>query len=863
MKSFFHTRKLFIVVVFFSLLITGIAYASVTTTGLIAYWALDDGTGSTAVDSSSNNHTGTLVNSPTWTTGQTNGALAFSGSSQTVSTDLAFPVSGSVSAWVYPTAYSDWISPAGWKVIGNGYALIDEGGSGSPGTWRAVFNPGNTSEATIVGPSITQNQWTNLIMTWNLNGGVYTVTLYVNGISVGQTTWTGTIGSIGNFHIGSSGDDDDNYFIGSVDEVHVYNRALNSAETGNIASIGAWQVMTTDPLSNITKTSATFHGTLFKSDFYSVNNRGFIYDTDPSFNTAQIASEYNLNFGGFAGGAFSLSATDLACGTTYYLKSYSNSSIALIHGNVIHFSTLPCDTASTVTTSSATAITATSATINTTTPTLGAPLPSTVGIQYGTTTSYGSSSMQSAHAPTYSYASSISNDFTSPTYVAVDKNNNLYVADPQNGRIEVFDSTGAYTRQIGTQGSGNGQLALPQGLAIDSLGNLYVADYNNNRIEVFDSTGTYSRQIGSLGSGQGQLDNPVDVAIDPSTGNLAVADYTNHRIEVFDMLGNYITQFGSAGSGPGQFTGVSSVALDNAGNYYTADPFTNEVQEFDSSGNYVQEFGRIGSGDGAYRYPNDLVIDNAGNFFLSDALNARVQEFDSSKNYITQFGTQGSGNGQFPNNPAGVAVDTNGNVFVADAGNGRIERFAYQPTTYNTTLSGLTCATTYHYQGTAGSATSSDNTFTTSPCASANSGISGGSAWFCTDPKASNYQGSFPGVHVTSGCTYTTAIAAATTTAPLVPAINSAQPAAAIPATAFTMTLSIGSNNSQVKLLQHYLNTHGFPVTKSGVGSLDHENNSFGPATKAAVIAFQKAKRIVAIGVVGPQTRKALNKASV
>jgi len=48
-------------------------------TGLTAEWKLDDGTGTSAVDSSGNGNTGTLTNGPTWTAGNTGGALSFTG----------------------------------------------------------------------------------------------------------------------------------------------------------------------------------------------------------------------------------------------------------------------------------------------------------------------------------------------------------------------------------------------------------------------------------------------------------------------------------------------------------------------------------------------------------------------------------------------------------------------------------------------------------------------------------------------------------------------------------------------------------------------------------------------------------------
>src|SRR5450756_1717207 len=57
----------------------------------------------------------------------------------------------------------------------------------------------------------------------------------------------------------------------------------------------------------------------------------------------------------------------------------------------------------------------------------------------------------------------------------------------------------------------------------------------------------------------------------------------------------------------------------------------------------------------------------------------------------------------------------------------------------------------------------------------------------------------------------------------------------------FTRTLKVGAVDSDVKLLQSFLNTHGFTVAQKGVGSLGHETYYFGPATKAALMKFQLA----------------------
>jgi hypothetical protein len=77
----------------------------------------------------------------------------------------------------------------------------------------------------------------------------------------------------------------------------------------------------------------------------------------------------------------------------------------------------------------------------------------------------------------------------------------------------------------------------------------------------------------------------------------------------------------------------------------------------------------------------------------------------------------------------------------------------------------------------------------------------------------------------------------------------------------FTRTLRIKDSGEDVKELQKYLNTHGYPVavTVAGLpaqaGSLGNETTKFGLLTNAAVIKFQIAHKLVPDGIVGPLTR--------
>ncbi len=71
---------------------------------------------------------------------------------------------------------------------------------------------------------------------------------------------------------------------------------------------------------------------------------------------------------------------------------------------------------------------------------------------------------------------------------------------------------------------------------------------------------------------------------------------------------------------------------------------------------------------------------------------------------------------------------------------------------------------------------------------------------------------------------------------------------------AITKVLKFGMIDSQVRLLQQYLNTHGFIVAKNGAGSVGHETTTFGRATKIAVMTLQKKAKLTPDGVVGSKT---------
>lgn len=79
-----------------------------------------------------------------------------------------------------------------------------------------------------------------------------------------------------------------------------------------------------------------------------------------------------------------------------------------------------------------------------------------------------------------------------PAGLAIDSDDNIYVTDQNNGRIQKFASDGTILTKWGTDGSKVSQFSEPEGIDVDSNGMVYVADTGNNRVQSFDLSNTNS-----------------------------------------------------------------------------------------------------------------------------------------------------------------------------------------------------------------------------------------------------------------------------------------------------------------------------------------------------------------------------------
>lgn len=116
--------------------------------------------------------------------------------------------------------------------------------------------------------------------------------------------------------------------------------------------------------------------------------------------------------------------------------------------------------------------------------------------------------------------------FRLPTDLVVSRDGNIYVVDSKHGVIKVLDSRGRFRFKFGESGTGDGQFNFPEGITLDNNQNVYVCDTLNNRLQKFTPAGKFIDKID-----QG-FSKPTGICID-ANDKLYVVDSGSNKLKIF------------------------------------------------------------------------------------------------------------------------------------------------------------------------------------------------------------------------------------------------------------------------------------------------------------------------------------------
>jgi hypothetical protein len=125
-----------------------------------------------------------------------------------------------------------------------------------------------------------------------------------------------------------------------------------------------------------------------------------------------------------------------------------------------------------------------------------------------------------------------------------------------------------------------------QNLAVDDEENIYIADYKAGHIPVFNKNGEYVRTIGRRGQGPGEMIAPIDLKA-LSQGALLINDAYQYRLVLFSLDGEHLSNLSTS-----KYLGFRRPAIDSQGNIVAGfvipgEEFKYELTKFDSDLNPV------------------------------------------------------------------------------------------------------------------------------------------------------------------------------------------------------------------------------------------------------------------------------------
>ena len=279
-----------------------------------------------------------------------------------------------------------------------------------------------------------------------------------------------------------------------------------------------------------------------------------------------------------------------------------------------------------------------------------------------------------------------------PYGIALDKFENVYIADYGNSKVRMVSRAGIITTFAGTGGYGNNgdngaaasaQLYQPQGVAVDiASGAVYIADTGNGRIRVVTSNGIITTFAGSNSynsnnyynclATNSQLVSPGAVAVDhlgnvyigtgspngySSSGNQVL--FVAHGTGYIKLLAGCDYCYNSLNGGSMSATNVklnpvTGIAVDANLNLYmatiTSNPPNNQVLFFTHGAGMLSVFAGVGgyvyvptNGDGGpatsakLHYPIGVGVDVSGNVYIADQQNNNVRRVANGTGIITTY----------------------------------------------------------------------------------------------------------------------------------------------------------------------------------------------------------------------------------
>jgi sugar lactone lactonase YvrE len=218
--------------------------------------------------------------------------------------------------------------------------------------------------------------------------------------------------------------------------------------------------------------------------------------------------------------------------------------------------------------------------------------------------------------------------------MALDPQGNIYVADRDSGRLQIFNDGG----QVQTQWTMSEDRFI-DGMTIDRAGHLYTIESS----DIFRYDLATGQQLNQINYPQGIVSFN------------SVAATVNNEIVAVNWIAGQIIRFDANGS-PNLEIAIENVpdgisfdfaTVDGQGNIYAvgrAEDVLGDQQDvvfkFTAAGQYVTRFGKSGGEPGSFRAPQAIAVDGQGRIYVGDIFGVHI--FDNTGSFLDFFEVEGA-----------------------------------------------------------------------------------------------------------------------------------------------------------------------------------------------------------------------------
>lgn len=161
--------------------------------------------------------------------------------------------------------------------------------------------------------------------------------------------------------------------------------------------------------------------------------------------------------------------------------------------------------------------------------------------------------------------------FQSASSISINQAGFIFIADAGSNEIIKLDTLGNVLKIIGGYGWSASAFDFPTDIFSNTL-NVYVADRNNDRIQIFDKDLNYLSEIssGKYLDQKFQFRYPTSISVN-SQGDLYLLDSDNTRILKYNFRGDLLTEIGGYESSSYILTDPKAFTINNANQIFVID----------------------------------------------------------------------------------------------------------------------------------------------------------------------------------------------------------------------------------------------------------------------------------------------------